>query len=166
MIYFLQYATKHATEDIQDRGVNLCGGDQLTQVKGNNPAGEEQLTQILPNTVLKIENVQGPQETASFDKNENSSEKAPMRHFSLHFPKSSVILNVDIKSDAKEVSFHIPNTSSIINVKLDNIPVDETNPSQNIESVDDRFWYVVKLDKRKLLQYYLMLSKIRLTGKC
>ena len=150
---------------MQDKGVYFCGGEQLTKLKGGNSTGEEQLTQVLPNAVLKIDNAQTSEETSSLGKSEDNSKKAPMRHFSLHFPKSSVILNVDIKSDAKEVSFHIPDASSIINVKLDAVPVDETNPSHNIESVDDRFWYEVKLDKRKLAQYYLMLSKIRLTGE-
>lgn len=146
------YATKYATEDkeIQDKGSNSTGGEQLTEVP--------------PNIVLKIDDAQNSPKTVSSDKNETRSQRASMRHFSLHFPKSSVILNVDIRSDAKEVSFHIPDASSIINVKLDDVPVDETNPSQHIESVDDRFWYELKLDRRKLVQYYLMLSKIRLTG--
>ena len=100
------------------------------------------------------------------DRAENTTQRPAMRHFSLHFPKSSVILNIDIKSDAKEVSFHLPDSSSIINVNLDDtVPVDETNPSQNIESVDDRLWHDVTIDRSKLLQYYLKLSKIRLTGK-
>lgn len=126
---------------------------------------EEHLTQVDPDTVLKINDGQTSAQEWGTDRAEHTTQRPAMRHFSLHFPKSSVILNIDIKSDAKEVSFHLPDSSSIINVNLDDtVPVDETNPSQNIESVDDRLWHDVTIDRSKLLQYYLKLSKIRLTG--
>ena len=99
------------------------------------------------------------------DQSKGEKGEPSMKHFSLHFRKSAVILNIDARHDAKEVSFHIPNTSSVIHVKLDSVPVDETNPSKVIESVEEVLWQEVILDKSKLLQHYLMLSKIRLTGK-
>ena len=100
------------------------------------------------------------------DSNANANQRPPLRNFSLHFPKSSVILNIDAKARTTEVTFHIPDASSIINVNLDTaVPVDDTNPSQHIESVEERMWHEVTIDKNKLLQHYLKLSKIRLTGK-
>lgn len=42
---------------------------------------------------------------------------------------------------------------------------DRTNPGTNIESVHDMEWREQKFEPKKLLQYYKMLSKIRLTGE-
>ena len=114
----------------------------------------------------ECEDVQKLPDGAVLEQIKSTKNGATMKHFSLHFAKSAVILNIDAPHSAKEVSFHIPDASSIINVKLDDaVSVDETNPSQIIESVEEHLWQEVTIDSSKLLQHYLKLSKIRLTGK-
>lgn len=156
----LQYSTKFAEVDREF----LDKVEDVKTVKVEHPTSDGPNS---PKNVLNFEDVhsQTTAQSAVSDTDKNAKHRPSLKHFSLHFPKSAVILNIDAKTSTKEVSFHIPNAASIINVNIDDIvPVDETNPSQNIESVEERLWHEAKIDRNKLLQHYLKLSKIRLTG--
>lgn len=84
------------------------------------------------------------------------------------FLKDSFV-TLDINNVKKKTGFEVnlPDKKEVLVVNLDyndGLKIDSTSPSQNVESVAEFTWREVKLDYSKLLQYYLKLSKIRLTG--
>lgn len=78
-------------------------------------------------------------------------------------------LAVDLKEADKErknVALRIPNSEQLVEITFDfeDGTLDNTSPSKAIGSVTERLWKEAALDYKKLPQYYLMLSKARLTG--
>lgn len=79
-------------------------------------------------------------------------------------------LAVDLKESDKErknVALRIPNSKQLVEITFDfeDGTLDNTSPSKAIGSVTERLWKEVALDYKKLPQYYMKLSKARLTGK-
>lgn len=67
----------------------------------------------------------------------------------------------------KNVALHIPHRRELVELNIDyedEMIVDNTSPSKAIGSVTERLWRETTLDIKKLPQYYLKLSKARLTG--
>lgn len=59
-------------------------------------------------------------------------------------------------------NFSRPTTA--MRVTLGSAEPDKTNPGKRIDSINDHQWQEQVVDPSKLLNYYFMLSKIRLTG--
>lgn len=56
--------------------------------------------------------------------------------------------------------------TTAVRVTLGSAEPDQTNPGKRIDSLDEFQWQEVVVDLHKLPNYYLMLSKIRLTSMC
>lgn len=109
----------------------------------------------------------------------------------LHFKKSSQLIELKAKHVAENTSLHIqqdkylyhldklsstnlswtpsagspqPLPSTSLKITYREPEPDKTNPGTNIESIHDVEWREQKFEPKKLLEYYKMLSKIRLTG--
>ncbi|XP_076442170.1 protoheme IX farnesyltransferase, mitochondrial-like [Babylonia areolata] len=76
--------------------------------------------------------------------------------FSIHIPHSEQVMHTVLNNSAL-----LPTTA--IRVTSDSGEPDKTNPGKKIDSIDEHQWQQQMLDLHKLPQYYLMLSKIRLT---
>lgn len=88
--------------------------------------------------------------------------------FTVFLKESSVTLNVNNGvNKKKELEVSIPNQDKVVKLTFDYgdaLKIDKTNPAVNIESVSELTWREMKMDYAKLPQYYMNLSKIRLTG--
>ncbi|CAL1528828.1 unnamed protein product [Lymnaea stagnalis] len=109
----------------------------------------------------------------------------------LHFKKTSRLIKIKAKHVAENTSLHIqhnkdlyhldklsstniswapfagssrPLPSSSLKITVREPGPDKTNPGTNIESIHDVEWREQKFEPKKLVEYYKMLSKIRLTG--
>ncbi|KAK3091553.1 hypothetical protein FSP39_020761 [Pinctada imbricata] len=95
----------------------------------------------------------------------------------LFHKKSKTLLELSKIQDDQDfsVSFIFPRTSEMIHFSAR--PRDynslqqtlqqeknETNPASQVDSIEDSMWVEMKTDMSKLTDYYLRLSKIRLTG--
>ncbi|KAL4241115.1 Protoheme IX farnesyltransferase [Mactra antiquata] len=103
------------------------------------------------------------------DKSELNSFARNAQEFTVYLKQSSITLNINKKVDKKEKEYEvpIPNQDKIVKLSFDHdsgIKIDSTNPAANVETVSELTWREVKLDVSKLPQYYMNLSKIRLTG--
>lgn len=88
---------------------------------------------------------------------------------SLFFQESGQILHIRSRKHLKDISIYLPQSEELM--RLCSLPekdkalrLDETSPAATLDSIDERAWKEQKLDRTKLFQHYLMLSKIRLTG--
>ncbi|KAK7002824.1 protoheme IX farnesyltransferase mitochondrial [Biomphalaria glabrata] len=108
----------------------------------------------------------------------------------LHFKQSSQLVDVKAKHVLENASIYMQKKNNVYNLdqlscsSMSWVPAgdssttslpslhltvremepDKTNPGANIESIHDVEWREQKLDFRKLIEYYKMLSKMRLTG--
>lgn len=88
-------------------------------------------------------------------------------NFTVFLKDSFVTLDINNASKNTEFQVELPDDKKVLVVNLDyndGLKIDSTSPSHNVESVAEFTWREVKLDYSKLPQYYLKLSKIRLTG--
>ncbi|WAQ97019.1 COX10-like protein [Mya arenaria] len=84
----------------------------------------------------------------------------------LYIKKSSVTVDIN-KSSSKPIEVNVKDRDETLEINLDyveELEMDNTNPAQNIESITEVLWRETKLDYNKLPEYYMKLSKIRLTG--
>ena len=89
--------------------------------------------------------------------------------FTLEVDFEDTIKTVNVKKTDKKKSVVVefPEKSEVIQINLDPIYklIDETSPSKKLESISELAGTEVKLDITKLPEYYMKLSKVRLTGK-
>lgn len=108
-------------------------------------------------------------------KNQSTSDETEGKHdfttesddLTLFIKNSRVQLNVNNARQMKEVEVKLPEQNKSLQINFDyddGMKIDDTNPSQKIESMTEYTWKEVKLDYSKLPEYYMKLSKIRLTG--
>ncbi|KAL8576621.1 Protoheme IX farnesyltransferase, mitochondrial [Nucella lapillus] len=76
--------------------------------------------------------------------------------FSIHIPHSEQVMRTVLNNSSL-----LPTTA--MRVTSASGEPDKTNPGKRIDSIDEHQWQEQVLDLRKLPQYYLMLSKMRLT---
>lgn len=116
------------------------------------------------NQILQNENSQTFKQAASISEQIFKSDKKPF----VYIRDLSLTLDLE-KADQKnkQVTLHIPHRKQLYEISFDyeEMIVDNTSPSKAIGSVTERLWKEVTLDYQKLPQYYLKLSKARLTGK-
>jgi hypothetical protein len=74
---------------------------------------------------------------------------------SYFFPKSGDVITYK--------NVFTPQTMEQIQIALENDKKEES-PALSYESIEDHCWLEQKIDTSKLVQHYMMLSKLRLTG--
>lgn len=92
---------------------------------------------------------------------------ATEKEFTLFLKNSRVQVDINNAGKSKEMEVELPEQNRLLQIYFDNddgLKIDNTNPSQKVESFTDYSWKEIKLDHSKLPQYYMKLSKIRLTG--
>ncbi|KAK7112775.1 hypothetical protein V1264_012169 [Littorina saxatilis] len=77
--------------------------------------------------------------------------------FSIHIPHSEQVMRTVLLDGSV-----LPTTA--LRVTAATAEPDQTNPGKRIDSIDEHQWQEQVLAVQKLPQYYMMLSKIRLTG--
>jgi len=86
----------------------------------------------------------------------------------LYIRKGSYTVDIDktlLSRTPVEVKLKERNETLVINLDyVEELELDKTNPAQNVESITEFVWLDTKLDYKKLPEYYMKLSKIRLTG--
>lgn len=107
----------------------------------------------------------------------NGQEKFPQKYkqvpLTLFVKKSKTLIMLDEISEKFTVTF--PKSEDTLTIDIG--PEDyaklksmmekdkrEQSPAHNLESITECIWQEMKTDNNKLMQYYLKLSKIRLTG--
>lgn len=88
---------------------------------------------------------------------------------SIFSPKTRQVLNVKIGHDNKHILLFVPTTREVVRLELPPLiektdPTEEKIPTKEIESIHDHVWREQKTNVNKLPNYYLQLSKSRLTG--
>ncbi|KAK6187147.1 hypothetical protein SNE40_005235 [Patella caerulea] len=88
----------------------------------------------------------------------------------LHFKNSRTLAHIS-SSHIDNISLFVPHRNQLINFtrpdlaeRLKGLEKDKTIPANVIDSIDEVHWKEQRLELNKLPGYYLMLSKIRLTG--
>ncbi|KAL5018536.1 hypothetical protein ScPMuIL_004258 [Solemya velum] len=90
----------------------------------------------------------------------------------IFLKNSQTTINVNPTSSNEDASIFIAKTGDVVHFHLDaqrreddtKIKLDDSSPSKNIQSIEDRMWRKQTLDLQKLPSYYLLLSKSRLTA--
>lgn len=128
--------------------------------KGANSASRTDSENDKTSTAKPSRDVSGLNQGFSlYFKNTNSMihfRNARIEDIVYHFPKKGKFITYRSKLFTPEKLSEIQNI-------LENDKRHES-PAHNIESFEDHNWHEVKMDSSKLLQHYMMLSKIRLTG--
>ncbi|XP_045213349.2 protoheme IX farnesyltransferase, mitochondrial-like [Mercenaria mercenaria] len=97
----------------------------------------------------------------------NIPTESDTQDFTIFLKHCGVKLDVDNGRQTKEVEVKLPDEKKLLQLYFDyddGLKIDSTSPSKHVESVSEYTWREVKLDYSKLPQYYMKLSKIRLTG--
>ncbi|XP_046362920.2 protoheme IX farnesyltransferase, mitochondrial-like [Haliotis rufescens] len=97
----------------------------------------------------------------------------PKDYVSLHFRTAAKLVHLNAKNVGRNLSVILPlgqdipfspSKNKVETLFIPAPPVDITVPPKITTATDDNLWRECQLDLRKLPQYYLKLSKIRLTG--
>lgn len=119
---------------------------------------------------IKSDQIQSADDQPTSDKQSRvtyAATEGNTQDFTIFFKNSGVKVNVQNATKPKEVEVKLSDQKKLLQLNFDyndGLKIDSTSPSEHVESLSEYTWREVKLDYSKLPEYYLKLSKIRLTG--
>ncbi|XP_052262867.1 protoheme IX farnesyltransferase, mitochondrial-like [Dreissena polymorpha] len=160
---YMNYATK---PDVVVEDENIPTSHALA--KGKDDTNRKTVKIRVPKNVRNTVTDQEENMKKNVDFEEKTSNSKLTEEVFLYIRKSSITVdfNKNVKL-TKPIHVRSPRGKETLVIDLDyeeEVEVDNTNPGQNIESINEVLWRDTRLDYKKLPQYYMKLSKIRLTG--
>lgn len=119
----------------------------------------------------KLHVVQAAENQSTSDKQPETTTITPednIQDFTIFVKDCGVKLDVKNAAKAQDVQVKLADQKKLLHLNFDydnGLKIDSTSPSEHVESLSEYTWREIKLDSSKLPEYYLKLSKIRLTGQ-